>query len=199
MAKSAQCLLWVDLETTQLPGPKNDYSDVHILEVAFILTDFDLKPYEGYHEAIKLTKPAADSLRRNDFTREMHAKNGLIRDCRDSTVTLEEAEAEVIQMIKDKTTFDKGEIMLAGSGNAAFDRPVLNQWMPNLVSYLTYYPFDIGVDRRVGSILAGQEVINVPAASTGSGGAKVHRAWNDVQAHIEEARRKREWYRTVTA
>lgn len=197
--KFAQCLLWVDLETTQLPGPKNDYSNVHILEVAFLLTDFDLEPYEGYHEAIKMTKAAADSLRANAFTREMHTKNGLIKDCVASTVTLEEAEREVIQMIQERTSFDKGEIMLAGSGNAAFDRPVINQWMPELATWLTYYPFDIGVDRRVGKILAGQDVINIPSASVGYGEAKVHRAWNDVQAHLEEAKRKRTWYRGVTA
>lgn len=198
MAKYAQCLLWVDLETTQLPGPKNDYSNVHVLEVAFLLTDMDLEPYEGYHEAIKMTKGAADSLRANEFTKNMHTKNGLIKDSLASTTTIEDAEQEVIQMLKDKTTFDKGEFMLAGSGNAAFDRPVLNQWMPELVSWLAYYPFDIGVDRRVTNILAKGDVINVPAASAGFGEAKLHRAWDDVLAHLEEAKLKRDWFRSVT-
>ena len=101
-------------------------------------------------------------------------------------------------MMQEKTSFEKGEFLLAGSGNAAFDRPVLNQWMPELVSWLAYYPFDIGVDRRVTKILAGQDVINIPSASAGFGDAKVHRAWNDVQAHIEEAKRKRDWLRSVT-
>ena len=199
MPKYAQCLLWVDIETPVLPGPKNDYSVTPPMEVAFLLTDFDLEPYEGYHEAIKLTRQMADILRGNEYTREMHRKNGLIQDCRDSTVTVEDAEREVIQMIRERTSFDKGEIMLAGSGVAAFDRPLINYWMPELASWLAYYPFDIGVDRRVAKILAGQDVINVPSASAGFGDAKVHRAWNDVQAHLEEAKRKRAWYRQVTS
>jgi len=197
--KYAQCLLWCDLETTQLPGPKNDYSNVHVLEVAFLLTDFDLKPYQGYHEAIKMTRGAADSLRGNEFTKDMHTKNGLIKDCLASTTTIEDAEAEVIAMMEEWTTFDPGEFMLAGSGNAAFDRPVINQWMPTLASWLTYYPFDIGVDRRTTSILAGGDVINVPADSAGFGEAKLHRAWNDVEAHVEEAKRKRAWLREAVA
>ena len=195
--KFAQCLLWVDLETAGLPGPRNDYSVVPIMEAAFLLTDFDLQPFQGYHESIKMTKYTADLLRANEYVREMHTKNGLIQDCVKSIVTVEEVEQEVISIIKEFTTFDKGEIMLAGSGNAAFDRPVINQWMPELASWLAYYPFDIGVDRRVGKILAGRDVINIPSASVGYGDAKVHRAWNDVQAHLEEAKRKRAWYRSV--
>ncbi len=193
--KYAQCLLWCDLETTTLPIG-NDYSGVHILEVAFIITDFDLKPYAGYHESIKMTKAAADSLRANDYTRKMHTENGLIKDCLASTTTLGMAEEEVISLIKEWTSFDKGEIMLAGSGNAAFDRPVIKEHMKELDSWLAYYPFDIGVDRRVGKILAGKDVINVPNESYGD--AKLHRAWADVSAHLKEAERKREWYRSVT-
>jgi oligoribonuclease len=195
MPKYPQCLLWVDLETPGLPGPKNDYSVVPIMEVAFIITDFDLEPYDGYHEAIKMDRHTANILKGNDYVRDMHTKNGLIKDCIASTVTIEEAEAEVIKMLQERTSFDKGEIMLAGSGNAAFDRPVINQWMPELASWLAYYPFDIGVDRRIGKILAREDVINIPSSSVGYGDAKVHRAWNDVQAHIEEARRKGVWYR----
>lgn len=195
MAKYAQCLLWCDLETTTLPVG-NDYSGVHVLEVAFILTDFDLEPYEGYQESIKMTRAAADSLRANDYTKKMHTENGLIKDCIASTVTLAEAEAEVIRMIEEKTTFEPGEIMLAGSGIAAFDRPVIKHWMPKLDRWLAYYPFDIGVDRRVTKILAGKDVINIPNESYGD--TKAHRAWADVQAHLEEAKRKREWFRSVT-
>lgn len=194
--KYGQCLLWVDLETTSLPVG-NDFSGVHILEVAFILTDFDLKMYDGYYEAIKMTRPAADALKANDYTREMHTKNGLIKDCIASQVTLAEAEQNVLQMMREKTSFDKGEFLLAGSGSAAFDRPAIKEHMRELDSWLAYYPFDIGVDRRVTKILAGQDVINIPADSAGFGDAKLHRAWNDVQAHIEEARRKREWLRSV--
>lgn len=192
--KFAQCLLWVDLETPGLPGPKNDYTIVPIMEVAFLLTDFDLEPYEGYHEAIKMDRHTANILKGNDYVRDMHTKNGLIKDCIASSVTIEDAEREVIQMIQDRTSFDKGEIMLAGSGNAAFDRNVINQWMPELATWLAYYPFDIGVDRRVTNILAKGDVINIPSASVGYGDAKVHRAWNDVQAHLEEANRKKAWF-----
>jgi oligoribonuclease (3'-5' exoribonuclease) len=197
MPKSAQCLVWVDAETTDLPKG-NDFSDVHVLEVAAIVTDFDLEKYAGFHSPIKLTKAAADSLRANDYTREMHQKNGLIRDCAGEDASdLASVEAQIIQMLKDKTTFDKGEFMLAGSGVASFDFPLIKAKMPELASWLTYYTFDIGVMRRTANILAGKNVVN-PIPRSYDNDVKEHRAWDDVLAHIEEAERFRTWFRSVS-
>lgn len=189
-----EALLWIDAETTDLPEG-NDYSKVYMLEIAAIVTDFDLNKITGYHTPIKLTPEAADSLRENDYVRNMHKANGLIKDAAQSDVTVSDAEVEIIKMLKEETALNKGNLMIAGSGVAAFDHPLLKHWMPELASWLAYYPFDIGIERRVSKILAGRPLVNPTTASYGED--KLHRALNDVEAHIEETRTFRDFYRSL--
>lgn len=196
-AKFPQCLLWADFETTGLPVG-NDFSGVHILEVAVVVTDLDLEMYEGFHGAVKMTQEAAEALRANEYVLNMHRKNGLIVDSRNSTMTLAEAEQEIIKLLKDKTTFDKGEFMIAGSGVAAYDHPLIKAKMPELDSYLAYYPFDIGVVRRAAKILTGGKDVVNPTPRSYQDGVKEHRAWDDVLAHIEEGTKYRDWFRSVS-
>lgn len=195
--KYAQALLWTDFETTDLPRG-NDYSTAHVMEVAVVVTDFSLTPITGgYHEAIKFTRDAVESLRGNEYTREMHKKNGLIEDCKKSTFTLGMVEETIVKILQEETSFEPGEFMIAGSGVAAFDHPLIKHWMPNLAKWLAYYPFDIGVMRRTSKILAGnRDVVNIPSASYGD--AKAHRAMDDVKAHLEEAKRFQTWFHSVT-
>lgn len=195
-SKSPQALFWVDLETTGLPVG-NDFSSsiLSIMEVAVIVTDFDLTPYAGYTETIKLTKTAIEQLRANEYVRDMHKGSGLTRACVESTFSVADAESEIISMLRTATTFDKGEFMIAGSGVAQFDFPLIKEQMPELASWFAYYPFDIGIERRVSKILAGRDLVNPTAGSYGA--SKAHRAEADVRAHIEEAGKYREWLRSL--
>ena len=183
--KSVQALLWVDLETDGLPEGSS-YENVNVLEGAFLITDLNLDPLAGLHEPLKLTPNSVANLKKNDYVREMHMKNGLLKDASKSSVTLEELEEQVIQMIKDDTTFVEGEFGIAGSGVAAFDHPLIKEKMPKLARYLAYYPYDIGIMRRMTKLFAGKPIVNPVLASYGD--EKTHRAWDDVNAHLEEAR-----------
>lgn len=195
MPKYAQALFWTDFETTGLPEG-NDFSNVHILEVAVVVTNFDLEPLAGYKEVVKLTRAGADALRGNEYVLNMHKNSGLLQaSAKEATATEADVEQEIIKLFKEATTFDAGEFMIAGSGVAAFDHPLIKQRMPELAKWLAYYPFDIGVQRRVAQILGkGRQFIN-PVAKSFQDGVKAHRAWDDVQAHIEEGRRWMEFYR----
>jgi oligoribonuclease len=186
--KYPQALAWCDLETTGLDMEKDE-----ILEVAFILTDFDLNPISGYQEVLRLTQNGLDRIKGNEYVKNMHVTSGLIKDSRASTVTIADVEREVIALIKDTTTLTKGEFMLAGSGVGAFDFPWLRKFMPELASYFAYYPMDIGVVRRATKILAGKAIVNTTPGSYGD--SKVHRAMDDVKAHIEEAGKYRQVFR----
>lgn len=192
--KFPQALAFLDLETDGLPV-HNDYSMVNVLEIAVIVTDFDLQPMAGMSTVIKLTKEAVARLKANEFVLNMHKANGLIKESAASTVTLAEAEAEVIAVFKEATTFDKGEFMIAGSGVASFDFPLIKQQMPELASWFAYYPFDMGIQRRVTKILAGRDVVNPSNPTTGDGAA--HRALNDVNWAIADAGKYREWLRSI--
>lgn len=184
-------ILWADLETTGLEVVEGKD---HVLEVAVLVTDLDLNPWAGYHEAIKMTKGAALALKANDYVREMHTKNGLIKDCLKSEVTLEQAEANIIDLLKTETSFNQREFQLGGSGVAHFDDEIFKRSFPNLQKWLSYELFDIGVYRRMSRVFAGKFIVNSSPASYDEG-VKVHRAFDDVKAHIEEARKYRDLFR----
>lgn len=197
MPKYAQALFWTDFETTGLPTG-NDFSNTQILEVAVIVTNFDLEPLVGYKEVVKLTKEGADRLRGEEFVLNMHKKSGLLQEsAKVATATEAQVEAEIIKMLKEQTSFEPGEFMIAGSGVALFDFPLIKDRMPQLSKWLAYYPFDIGVQRRVAQILGkGRNFIN-PVNKSFQDGVKTHRAWDDVTAHLEEGKRWMQFYRDL--
>ncbi len=193
--KPVHALAIIDIETTGLP-PDDDplnFSDVHVLEFAIMICDFDLDPLAGYHEVVKLTQPGLEAIRANEYVANMHKRNGLIADSRVATRTLADVEAEVIAFLKESTSFDRGEFMIGGSGNASYDYPLMKAKMPKLAGWFAYYPSDVGIFRRMSKFFAGgRDVIN-PVPSSYDGDVKSHRAWDDVKAHHEEYRRFREW------
>lgn len=198
----AQALAWVDIETTGLfqdPSTKNlamDPSADEILEVAVIVTDFDLQPQTGYQSVVKLDRHGLERLRANPEVAQMHAANGLIKECRAADApSLAQVDDELDAMLRETTTFEKGEFMIAGSGVAQFDQPLIRARLPKFASWLVYYPFDIGVYRRVTKILAGRDLVNRTPLSYGD--AKLHRAYSDVEAHLEEASKHRVWLRGI--
>lgn len=200
-SKVPVALLWCDLETDRLiPKMKDQILDLrplNVLEVGFIITDFDLRPIVGYKEAVKLTPEAAQGLRDNDFIREMHQKSGLIKDCIESTKTLSDIEAEVLAMIKEQTAISEGELQIAGSGVARFDQTILEAKMPSVFRYLHYAPYDVGVLRRTSKTMARQDVVNIPRSY--KEGAKLHRAYEDTEAHLEEGQRFQQFFQRAVA
>jgi oligoribonuclease (3'-5' exoribonuclease) len=195
-APKPHALFWIDIEATAL-SKKNDFSDVHPLELAVIVTDFDLEPMAGYEAVITPTAETVASLRRNPQALEMHRANGLVAALKGTTETVEEVEQNLIQMLKTKTALQPGEFMIAGSGVARYDYGLLDKWMPALTSWFAYYPFDIGVMRRTAKILSGgRQIVEPNTASYGD--EKLHRARADVEAHLAEARQWQDWFRRAS-
>lgn len=193
MARYPRFLFWTDFETTTLPVGL-DFSGVHVLEVAVIVTDLDLNKKVGYQSVVALTPEAAQSIRGNQFVKDMHTKSGLLRECVEATragtgLSLAQVEQEILGCIGEFGGHD--DFIIAGSGVAAFDHPLIKVKMPTLATWLAYFPFDIGVMRRVSHILSGKEIVSHTAMSYGE--EKAHRALADVEAHLEEATK----YRTV--
>ncbi len=177
-------LLWIDLETTALPKG-NDYSDVHILEVGAILTDLSLNKIEGYTEVVGMNQAIADSLRGNDYVRNMHKESGLIQDSIQSNITLADIEHELLGLLDDHNV-EVGRVALAGSGVTAFDFNVIKEHMPTLAEALVYFSYDIGIFRRMWKSLAPRDIVN-PSLNK-HGDEKVHRAMADIEDHLDEAK-----------
>lgn len=191
--KYPSLLCWVDLETTGLPEG-NDFSGVEILEVGVIVTDFDLKPYFGYQGVVGINETIKAALVKNPDVVKMHLESGLLKDVKESVDSLQSIESEIIGMFKTKTSFDKGEFMIAGSGVAAYDFPLLKEKMPELASYFAYYSMDTGILRRSMRLLSGGKDLVPPTLASFKEGEKEHRALADVKAHLKEAFTFREFF-----
>lgn len=83
-------------------------------------------------------------------------------------------------------------IHLAGSGVAAFDRPMINHNWPELAERLHYAPIDVGVLKRSWQMWAGQPISTDDANKT-------HRAMADVEGHLREARLFRDEFRAAVS
>lgn len=200
--KTINAMAWVDLETTGIPEPNPetlsmDFSRVHILEVAVLITDLDGDPLAGHHGVVRMTREAADVLKTNDYVRQMHTDNGLIRDSikSEDAMTLEELDEEISKTFQEGTSFEPGEFIIAGSGVSRFDHPLIDIRMPKLARWLHYAEIDIGSLRRSSTMFNhGQPVVN-PVPESSRDGVKTHRAWDDVQAHLKEGLRYRDFFR----
>ena len=198
MKKDIGAVAWLDFETTDVPRAHDeviDFRNLHILEVGLIITDLDLKPLVGYDEVVKLTPEAATALKGNEITRKMHTENGLIKASAASSKTMAEIERELIDAVKGSIAFQPGEFAIAGSGTERFDLPLIQAKMPELAKWFAYFTYDFGIMRRVTTMAnRGNFVVN-PVNESFMDGVKRHRAYADVEAHLEEARRYVQWVR----
>ena len=92
MAAHPDVLVWIDCEMTGL-----DLELDELVEVAVVVTDYDLKPLDpGFTIVIKPDQSALDHM--GEFVTEMHTHSGLLAEIPDG-VSLAEAEYEVLEYI----------------------------------------------------------------------------------------------------
>lgn len=170
---------WLDLETTG-----SDVNVHQILEVGCIVTDPDLLHQLGgtFHTVVAPRWPIHTIDR---VVMDMHLKSGLWAEAVESDMDVSGADLELARFLDQHKT--GGKIALAGSGVGHFDRRFLDRWMPETVKRLTYWPMDIGVVRRFATMIVG---LDNPLDVTGQ---KPHRALEDAELHLREARAWREF------
>lgn len=193
MATKVRGIAWCDFETTGL-----DVDEDHILEFAFIITDFSMNPLQQFKsKPVKLTQESLARLRDNSYVAKMHRDSGLLQECRDSDVTIEE-EYERVYTWFDEGGYSPGELVLGGSGVGHFDGNLMAHQMPELRKYFAYYYADIGTTRRFLEWWTdGSDVVpNIEASY--KDGVKAHRAYSDVKEHVREAFAFRNWIRKLS-
>jgi oligoribonuclease len=116
-------IVWVDLEMTGL-----DVNSCTIMEIAVIVTDGALNvSIEGPEIAIHHSEEALASM--NEWCIEHHGKSGLTQRCRESRVTLAEAEQRVLEFVQ-KYTKEKWAPLAGNSIHC--DRQFLEvSWLKN--------------------------------------------------------------------
>lgn len=127
--------MWIDCEMTGLRLGSDK-----LIEVAALVTDSELNILgDGVDIVIHADDAALADM--PDVVQEMHAKSGLTEEVRASTVTLEEAQRQVLDYIRQHIP-TPGTAPLCGN-SIATDRGFIARDMPELDEYLHYRMIDV--------------------------------------------------------
>ena len=171
MAASPDLLVWIDCEMTGL-----DLSVDELVEVAVVITDYDLVPVDpGFSIVIKPDKEAFDHM--NDFVVAMHTESGLIDEIPNG-VTLAEADYEVLEYIL-KFIPEHQTAPLAGN-TIGTDRMFLAKFMPRVDGHLHYRSVDVSSIKELSRRWYPRAYFQSPAKHGG------HRALADILESIRE-------------
>lgn len=167
---AADRLVWIDCEMTGL-----DLGIDELVEVAVVVTDFDLKPLDaGFDIVIRPSDAAFEQM--GDVVRGMHGTSGLT-DAMAHGVTLGDAEAQVLDYLHRFTT--PGQAPIAGN-TIGTDRAFLARYMPRVDAHLHYRSIDVSSIKELVKRWYPRVYYNAPAKHGG------HRALADILESIRE-------------
>jgi oligoribonuclease len=178
VASADDRLVWIDCEMTGL-----DLQIDEIVEVAVVITDYDLVPVDpGFSIVIKPDRAAWDHM--GEFVREMHRSSGLLEEIPHGK-SLAEAEYEVLEYI---LKFVPGAQSAPLAGNTiGTDRMFLAKYMPRVDSHLHYRSVDVSSIKELARHWFPRIYFSAPPKNGG------HRALADILESIREL----EYYRGV--
>jgi oligoribonuclease len=128
-------LVWIDCEMTGL-----DLASDKLIEVAVVVTNSELEVLDpGLDLIISADDAALDGM--NEVVVQMHAKSGLTDAVRASTLTVAEAEQQLLAYIK-RFVPDRRTAPLCGN-SIGTDRGFLARDMPELDDHLHYRMVDV--------------------------------------------------------
>jgi len=167
-------LVWIDCEMTGL-----DLGKDALIEIAALVTDSELNVLGA---GVDLVIHADDTMLGGmpDVVREMHANSGLTEEVRRSTVTVADAERQVLAYIREFVP-DVGTAPLCGN-SIATDRGFIARDMPALDLHLHYRMIDVSSIKE----LCRRWYPRIYYAQPGKGLA--HRALADIRESIRELR-----------
>jgi oligoribonuclease len=165
-------LVWIDCEMTGL-----DLARDALIEVAVLVTDAELNTLDaGLDLVIHVADDVLDTM--VPFVRDMHASSGLTDAVRASTITLGEAERQVLEYVKQHVP--EARVAPLCGNSIATDRGFLNRDMPSLDEHLHYRMIDVSSVKE----LAKRWYPRVYQSQPDKGLA--HRALADITESIQE-------------
>uniref|UniRef100_A0A182MQU6 Probable oligoribonuclease n=1 Tax=Anopheles culicifacies TaxID=139723 RepID=A0A182MQU6_9DIPT len=168
---SSQNLVWIDMEMTGLDVDKD-----RILEIACIITDSKLNILaKGPNIIINEPETVLDAMA--DWCKDHHAKSGLIDAVKKSPHTLEQAEQQVLDFVKQYCP----ERSCPMAGNSIYmDRLFVIKYMPTLNKYLHYRVIDVSTVKELSKRWNRDVYESTPPKRF------VHRALDDIEESIKE-------------
>lgn len=170
-------IFWVDLEMSGL-----DVQEHTILELAVIVTDGVLeRSIEGPALTIHHDEGVLSSM--NDWSQKQHAASGLTQRCRESTTSMEAAEAALVDFVVQHA---RGRPAVLGGACVYVDKGFLDARFPLLAPHLSHRVIDVSSIRELAWRWH-------PSAARGAPkGESTHRALDDIRYSIAELRYYRE-------
>jgi oligoribonuclease len=164
-------LVWIDCEMTGL-----DLSVDELVEVAVVVTDYDLNPvHPGFSIVIAPTPTALAHM--SDFVRQMHESSGLLDELAHGA-DLADAEQAVLDYIVEHVP-TAGSAPLAGN-TIGTDRAFLHRSMPRVDAHLHYRSVDVSSIKELARRWFPRVYFNAPEKNGG------HRALADILESIRE-------------
>lgn len=166
-------LVWIDCEMTGL-----DLSVDELVEIAVVVTDFELRPLDpGFQVVIRPSDAALSNM--NDFVTKMHEKSGLIEEIPHG-ISLAEAEAQTLAYIKRFVPMER-KAPLAGN-TIGTDRMFLAKYMTQVDHWLHYRNVDVSSIKELSRRWYPRVFFQAPSKDGG------HRALADILESIRELR-----------
>ncbi|MGF3055424.1 oligoribonuclease [Microbacterium sp. YY-01] len=170
-------LVWIDCEMTGL-----DLSVDELVEVAVVITDFELRPVDpGFQIVISASQQAMNNM--GEFVTNMHESSGLLEEIPHG-VSLAEAEKQVLDYIK-KFVPQERKAPLAGN-TIGTDRMFLAKYMPSVDNWLHYRNVDVSSIKELSRRWYPRVFFQAPSKDGG------HRALADILESIRELQYYRE-------
>lgn len=174
-----QPLVWIDCEMTGL-DPETEV----LVEIAVIITDGRLeRVVEG--PDIVISQPAEKLAGMVEVVQEMHRASGLTEAVAASTVTVAQAEAQVLAFVRQHVPEPRSAPLAGNSVHA--DRAFLHRYMPELEGYVHYRNVDASTVKELARRWYPKVLKGAPQKSGG------HRALADIRESIDELR----WLRSA--
>ncbi len=172
-------LVWIDCEMTGL-----DLGNDLLIEVAALVTDSELNVL-GDGVDVVIGASVDELARMPEVVRDMHAASGLTEEVLASSVTLREAEEQVLGYIREWVP-EKRKAPLCGN-SIATDRGFLTRDMAELDGWLHYRMVDVSSVKELARRWYPRAYFNAPKKGGG------HRALADIRESVDELR----YYRQV--
>ncbi|KAJ2894088.1 rna exonuclease [Coemansia aciculifera] len=177
-------LVWIDCEMTGL-----DHESDTILEIACIVTDGDLNALApGQEIVIHHPQHVLDAM--NEWCVEHHGNSGLTARVLDSTVTMEQAETAVLDMVKSCCAEPRVAVLAGNSVHV--DKAFMQRYMPRLIEHLHYRIVDVSTVKELARRWNAEVLRMAPVKKLS------HRALDDIAESINELRFYRENFFKLT-
>ena len=170
--------MWIDCEMTGL-----ELAHDRLIEIACVVTDADLQLLDdGIDLVISAPDEALDQML--DVVTEMHASSGLTEAVRSSTLSVPEAEQQVLDYVRSHVP-ERRKAPLCGN-SIATDRGFLARDMPTLDDWLHYRMIDVSSIKELARRWYPRAYFAAPEKQGG------HRALADIRESVQELRYYRE-------